>query len=277
MQIGDFSGSASGVDLAGALLKRNMNGNVVLQRAAVILKDRLSDSTPLQDVAMELLRMCKSSKELEDPKAAKQIEGKAKKVYAVRAAIIDIDSASVMAPHACSVLLEPGRKTWYQTSKSSLSDPANLPSIRELDGCVQELFKVDNMWTSFTSHRQDANTLCEVPGTENASRMILELLNDVNTIVPDWVETFRSEQEAYAVQLEMRKSHLQQIHELEELRRDDIEEERRDARAKMADLERLWQSQIDKMSRTTDAKMTDLSDQVDQMNNVSCPCRFERR
>ncbi|KPI34471.1 uncharacterized protein AB675_4074 [Cyphellophora attinorum] len=260
-----WDASTSELDLTGAILQRNMNANVILQRAAVLLKDRLSDSGLLQDAAMDLLRICKSATDTEDPKQARDLEGKAKKIYGVRAAMIDMDSASVSVPRSCAVLLNPGQRAWFHASKASLTDAANLPSTRELDSCLKELFKVDNMWTSFTSHRQDANTLCEVPGTENASRMIVELLNDVNSIIPEWVQTFRFEQEAHAAQLEMRMSFLRQIHDMEQQRKDDIEQERHDVRKKMIEFERIWTAQIDKLATNANAKMSDLGGQVEQM------------
>jgi hypothetical protein len=268
-QLVQMDASRSELDLTGAILQRNINGNVVLQRAAVLLKDRLSDSGPLQEAAMDLLRICKSAKNLEDPKQARDLVGKAKKIYGVRAAMIDMDSASVSVPQGCSVLLNPGQRSWFHASKASLTNAASLPSTRELDSCLKELFQVDNMWTSFTSHRQDANTLCEVPGTENASRMIVELLNDVNSIIPEWVQTFRSEQEAHAAQLQMRMSFLRQIHDMEQQRKDDIQQERQDVREKMNEFQRIWMAQIEKLGSNANTKMTDLGGQVEQMRGVS--------
>lgn len=264
----DLSTSTPTLNLDSLMTDRNIDGNVVLQRAAIIFKDRLSTSTPLQDAALDLLHFCKAAKDIADPRSAKDMEEKAKQIYAVRAAIIDLTSASVDAPRACVSLGRPSQRSWYQSMKSSLSHDANSFSSNEISACLREFFKVDNSWTSFTSHRQDANTLCEVPGTDNASRMIMELLQDMNTIVPDWINTFRSEQEAHRVELERRKNSIEEIIELEARHKEELDDSHRDSKIKVAEMVRAWHDHFSDMKQRSTVEMTDLRGHVGQMRKV---------
>ena len=259
--------STAHINVAGVIRYRDVDGNIVLTRAAAILKERLSDSTPLQDAAMDLLHMCKSSKDTKDATAARQTKDKAKKIYAVRAAMVDISAASAVAPQSCSALLQTRQRFWQRT-RSSLTDPINLPSNRELDACVKELFDIGNMWTSFISHGQDANTLCEVPGTDNAARMIVELLDTVNGVIPEWLNMFRSEQDAWKQELEERTVRLEENKKLEEQHKHDAQQEHEASKARLTELQRIAKSQVDRMDDHLQAKLADLTGRIDQLNTV---------
>jgi hypothetical protein len=197
-----------------SIVARDVKGNLVLQKAAMIFHDKLAQSDALQEAALELIHTCKAAKEIDNGKLSLEKIDLAKKLYAIRATLIDLSGASADHPAACSDLTGTRQDTWYTLWRSFKDGSQGQQAA--ISGCLKSLFESSNSWTSFKAHGQDANTLCEVPGTENAARVIMNLLNDVNQIIPDWLNAFHAEQEESTKVLERRREILESIVELEQ-------------------------------------------------------------
>ncbi|ETN39318.1 uncharacterized protein HMPREF1541_05541 [Cyphellophora europaea CBS 101466] len=266
ISLAGFPSATPEMDLINSITHRDINNNVVLKRAASIFQERLAASNPLQEAALDLLGSCKDAKEIDDLNLSQISEEKAKKLYAIRATIVDLTGASIDAPKQCAASTESARRRWYQSLR--LTPFGNDGSSEnDISACLKELFKVDNSWTSFVSHRQDANTLCEVPGSDNAARRIIELLNDVNGIIPDWIKAFRAEQDAHAASLERQQAFLQHIDELEKKYKAGRERDHEANKARMSELLDSFNAQYDAMNRQAHAGLSDLGGSVAQMQN----------
>jgi hypothetical protein len=267
-KIADFPSGTSEIDLLETLSHRDIKGHVVLQKAATIFQQRLSSSQPLQDAAMDLLRSCRAAKDKPDSSTDKKREEKAKKLYGIRASIVDLTSASVKVPQPCAVLIGAAQRSWYQSLRSTTEDGY---SDSEISNCLKDYFQIDNAWTAFINHRQDANTLCEVPGTDNAARMIMEILNDVNGIIPDWLNTFRAEQEAYEAHLVRQKSVLQEVMELERAHQQALQAGHQQHKGRLEELMSLFGRELTRARERNSAEMSELGLDVSRLQQVSFP------
>lgn len=249
-----------------SIIHRDVNGNVVLKRAAMIFQRRLSHSDALQDAAMDLIHTCKAAKDEDNTITALDEMSMAKKLYAIRATLFDLTSASVKHPSTCSDLTGPiGQRTWYQSLWRSSDGKAH----EHLNRCVKALFDLSNSWTSYKTHGQDADTLCDVPGTDNAARMIMDMLNDVNGIIPDWLNAFRAEQEESTKVLERRREILEDIIELEGQLKQERVKHHEEAKAQASAFLDVADARFTSLFRQADADVLHIGNHVSQLQDVS--------
>ncbi|RMZ83243.1 hypothetical protein DV738_g1352, partial [Chaetothyriales sp. CBS 135597] len=154
----------------------------LVQKATLIIKTKLAGSTGLQDAAAKLIKTCTTMAGGRSSSSVGAKKEMAQQIYAIKATDYTIASAA----------------------------------------CTQELFKVDNLWTSYTNHLQDARTLCEVGSAEHAPKAMLELLSDMAESVPPIVEMLK---DAVTRQQELRDQMQKGAEEAEARHRDRLREE----------------------------------------------------
>lgn len=247
---------------------RNIESSPILQKATVIFQTKLSDSTPLQDAALELLKTCKSAEGLSTPKnSADSIKDAAKSTYAIKAALISLASASVRGPSSCNGFgVQSGRFTFLRVVNGN-RDPLP-PSVDERTRCVGELWKTDNSWTSYTNGLQDANTLCQIPSLENAQRAILNLLSDMNDIIPAWMDTFDQSQKAHFEFMRGQKAMTAELEELQRRQREDLEDNHLAAKSAMSTMMAATESHVSGMTNSLRKDLSTAGLELEQMKKV---------
>jgi hypothetical protein len=248
------------------IISRDVDGNVVLKKAAMIFHEKLAQSDGLQQAALDLLHTCKAVKESDDSKLGQDEIAMAKKLYAIRATLTDLAGASADQPSACTDLVVTRRDTWYSLWRSSNS--GNKAQYSGINGCVKALFDNSNSWTSFKTHGQDANTLCEVPGTDYAARMIIDMLNDVNGIIPDWLNAFHADREEASKVLERRREILENIVELEQQLKSERLQNQKDTMAQTSDMFGQINNEFDKILKNAGSSFSDIDSGVSQLQQV---------
>ena len=213
VEVGNVGGASVERDLSAILSYRNVEQNSVLSKASIIFKDKLSTSSILQEAALNLLRTCKGASGLDDAASnVEQVKEAAKQAYSIKATFVDLESAGITGPSTCNSILGRSSGSWLVASRSG----RDVPTSETLSVCLHDLFKTHNSWTSYIGHLEEANTLCEVPGLDNAPRMIMEILKDFNDIIPTWAEMFDLQQQQ---QLSFMQTQREYAHEMEELQR----------------------------------------------------------
>ena len=250
---------------------RNIENSPVLQKATIIFQTKLSDSTPLQDAALELLKTCKSAEGLSTPSnSADSIKDAAKSTYAIKAALISLASASVKGPSSCNSFGVQSDRFTFLKAVSWNKDPNSVPSVNERTRCVGELWKTDNSWTSYSNGLQDANTLCQVPSLENAQRAILDLLSDMNDIIPAWLDIFDQTQKASFEFLREQKARAEELAELQRRQREDMEDSHEAAKITMSTMMAATRSHVDDMTTNLREELVSAGLEMGQMKQVRC-------
>ena len=268
VDIGRFISSSHAQDVSSFLNYRNIESSPILQKATVIFRTKLSDSTPLQDAALELLKTCKSAEGLSTPRnSADSIKDAAKSTYAVKAALISLASASVRGPSSCNGFgVQSGRFTFLKVVNGN-RDPLP-PSVDERTRCVGGLWKTDNSWTSYTNGLQDANTLCQIPSLENAQRAILDLLSDMNDIIPAWMDTFDQSQKANFEFMRDQKAMAAELEKLQRRQREDLEDNHDAAKSAMTTLMAATESHVIEMTNSLREDLSTAGLELEQMKKV---------
>lgn len=240
-----------------------------MQKATIIFQTKLSDSTPLQDAALELLKTCKSAEELSTSKLSPDsLKDAAKSTYAIKAALVSLASASVPEPKSCTGFgVQSGRFTFLAAVKGKTSQSSST-SASDRSLCVSELWKTDNSWTSYSNGLQDANTLCQVPSLENAQRAILDLLSDMNSIIPAWLDTFDQTQHAQLEFMRQQKAYAEQLDELQRRQREDMEDNHDAARSAMESMMSVTKSHVDTMTVALRGELVSAEMSINDMRKV---------
>ena len=177
-------------ELASLITSRDIESNPILSKAEIIFKSKLSNNTPLQEAAIGLMKACKHADESSSSeKSTASAKETAQQVYAIKASLVDLEVAGQAAPSSCPKISHPVQPSWMMFYQSP------TPVEENVQICLIELYKVDNKWTSYISHLQEASTLCQVPSVDNASLMIMEMLKDFQTVIPSWTELFNQQQQ----------------------------------------------------------------------------------
>ena len=247
---------------------RNIDNSPILQKATVIFQNKLSDSTPLQDAALELLKICKSAEGLSTPtNSADAIKDAAKSTYAIRAALISLASASIRGPTSCNSFgVQSDRFTFLRAVNGNKD--ASPPSFDQRTRCVGELWKTDNSWTSYTNALQDANTLCQVPSLENAQRAILDLLSDMNDIIPAWMDSFDQSHRAHFDFMREQKAKANDLDQLQRRQREDMEDNHEAAKSAMSTMMAATKSHVAMMTNTLREELVTAGLELEQMKEV---------
>ena len=177
-------------ELASLITSRDIESNPILSKAEIIFKSKLSNNTPLQEAAIGLMKSCRSADKTStshsNTASAKET---AQQIYAIKASLVDLEVAGQVAPSSCPKISHPVQPSWMTFYQSP------TPVEENVKLCLNDLYKTDNKWTSYISHLQEANTLCQVPSVDNASLMIMEMLKDFQTVIPSWTELFNQQQQ----------------------------------------------------------------------------------
>ncbi|RMZ91315.1 hypothetical protein DV736_g1460, partial [Chaetothyriales sp. CBS 134916] len=207
------------------LSHRNL-GDPLLQKATLIIKTKLAGSTILQDAAAKLIKTCSTMSSEHKPSTSVGAQKEtAQQIYAIKATDHSLASASQMSPKACNVFCARPPLSWFRKRHLEVIDSDNLNEstmAHHRVACIQELFQVDNLWTSYSNHLQDARTLCEVGSADHAPRAMLEFLGDMAEAVPPVVEMFK---DAVIRQQELREQMRKNAEEAEAMHRKRVREE----------------------------------------------------
>ena len=177
-------------ELASLITSRDIESNPILSKAEIIFKSKLSNNTPLQEAAIGLMKACKSADESSASEGTTaSAKETAQQIYAIKASLVDLEVAGQAAPSSCPKIDNPVQPSWMMFYQSP------TPVEESVKLCLNDLYKTDNKWTSYMSHLQEANTLCQVPSLDNASLMIMEMLKDFQTVIPSWTELFNQQQQ----------------------------------------------------------------------------------
>ena len=134
--------------------------------------------------------------------------------------------------------------------------------------CVGELWKTDNSWTSYTNGLQDANTLCQIPSLENAQRAILDLLSDMNDIIPAWMDTFDQSQRAHLDFMREQRLRADELEELQRRQRDDMEDNHEAAKLAMTSMVAATESHVRMMTSSLREELGTAGLELEQMKKV---------
>ena len=257
-------------DVSGFLNYRNIENSPILQKATIIFQTKLSNSTPLQDAALELLKTCKAAEDLSTPtNSADSVKDAAKSTFAIKAALISLSSAAVRGPSSCDGFgVQSHRFNFLATVKGN-KESFSLPSTNERTRCVGELWKTDNSWTSYSNGLQDANTLCQVPSLENSQRAILDLLSDMNDIVPAWLDSFDESQKAHLEFMREQKARATDLQELQRRHREGMEDTHEAVKSTMEMMMANTKSHVDTMTSTLREELVDAGLELSHMKSVS--------
>jgi hypothetical protein len=256
-------------DVYEILNHRSLESSPILQKATVIFQTRLSNSTPLQDAALELLKTCKAADDLSTPqKSADVVKDSAKSTYAIKAALISLASAGVPGPSACKGFGTQPERFAFQNVVYGNRGADSQPSVNEHTRCVRELFDMDNSWTSYSNALQDANTLCQVPTLENAQRAILDMLSDMNEIVPAWLQTFDEAQKSHLEFMRQQKATAADLSELQRRQREDLEDTHEAAKSALDTMMAATHSHVDGMTGDLRRELVSANLDVEQMKMV---------
>ena len=199
---------------------RDMNDDPILRKASDIVTTKLAGSTLLQDAAVKLIQTCKIANDRPDSSAvsAGRVKEIAKQLYSIKATDVSLDAAGVKSPKACNPFCDRSQTSWFGAGYFSVVDADDFidPAVaHDRSVCLKELYKVDNTWTSYSNHLQDANSLCEISSVEHAPRMMLELLKDMTEVVPSMIEMFRQQKtqhEQHILQMQQHGRDLGELH-----------------------------------------------------------------
>lgn len=191
--------------------------NQVLKRASTIIKTKLAGSTPLEDAAAKLIQSCKTAESQGiHSSSIGSIKDAAKQTYAIKATLHSLSTAGEPLPSACEVLSGRRRTSWFSSSLFSPRADSATPGANEVHQvCLGQLWRIGTAWTSYTSHLQDANSLCEVASVEHAPRLLLDLLNDVSELVPGLFEMLKRQEAQHASALEKQREHQERVSALQ--------------------------------------------------------------
>ena len=256
-------------DIVGLLSYRNVENSPILQKATVIFQTKLSDSSPLQDAALELLKTCKSAENLSTPsKSVDSIKDTAKSTYAIKAALISLAAASIKGPGACNSFGVQSDRFTFLNAVNGMRGRDLAPSFDDRTRCVGDLWKTDNSWTSYSNGLQDANTLCQVPSLENAQRAILDLLSDMNNIIPAWLETFNESQRSHLEFMRQQKARAEDLEELQRRQRNDMENNHEAAKTVMNSMVDDARTNVDIMTSNLRAELASAGLNIAEMSQA---------
>lgn len=268
--------SNHGEDINGFIAYRDLDKSPILQKATIIFQTKLTDSSPLQDAALELLKTCKSAEGLSTPsRSADSIKDAAKSTYAIKSALISQAGAGISCPATCSSFEYGSNQFTFFEAVKGKPRHDSIPTPSERSACVSDLWEKDNSWTSYSNGLQDANTLCQVPGLENAQRAILDLLSDMNSIIPEWLETMDQHQKAQIEFLRQQKSHVAQLDELQRRQREDFEDHHEAAKNAVSSFIDDTKSYLSSMTTGLRQQLTSADITIEQMRKVRTPVQFE--
>jgi hypothetical protein len=257
-------------ELSEFLAYRSIESSPLLQKATIIFQQKLSDSTALQEAALELLKNCKSAEGLSTfHNSAESLKEAAKSKYAITAALLLLQSAGVRGPSTCTNIAYQPERSNFLTLLKGKKPHRSLPSEDERSLCLNDLFKTDNSWTSFASSLQDANTLCQVPSIENAQRAILDLLSDFQTIIPAWMETFDEVQRTHLEFQREQRTRAEDLHQLQSQQREEMVDSHDAAKSAMTSMMLANKHYMDKMATDLTNDLGSARVDVDQMRKVS--------
>jgi hypothetical protein len=261
-----------GDDISTMITYRDLDKSPVLQKAADIFRTKLTDSSPLQEAALELLKTCKSAEDLSTPSNSVQnIKESAKATYAIKYALLNQAAAGVESPAACRSFGPGSRQFTLFDAVKGRRRHDSVPTTSERTACMKDLWKKGNSWTSYSNGMQDANTLCEVPDLENAQRAILDLLSDMNFIIPEWINTMNELQNAHLEFLRQQKAHVAEMNEMQRRQREEFEDNNEAAKAAMACFMDDTKSHLEDMTNGLRGQLLSADMSVEQMRQVGNP------
>jgi hypothetical protein len=264
-----------GDDISSLITYRDLDKSPILQKATIIFRTKLADSSPLQEAALELLKTCQSADDLSTPSnSVDNIKDAAKATYGIISALVNQAAAGV-GPSAACRNFEPGSHqfTFLDAVKGKRRHyPA--PTVSERSACLRDLWKKDNSWTSYSNGLQDANTLCEVPDLENAQRAILDLLSDMNFIIPEWINTMNEAQSAQVEFLRQQKLYVTELNEMQRRQREVFEDNNEAAKTAMASFMDDTKSHLDDMTTGLRRQLSSADMSVEQMRQVGISSRL---
>jgi hypothetical protein len=264
-----------GDDISSLITYRDLDKSPILQKATVIFRTKLADSSPLQEAALELLKTCKSADDFSTPSnSVDNIKDAAKATYGIKSALVNQAAAGIGSSAACRNFEPRSRQFTFLDAVKGKRRHHPASTVSERSACLKDLWKKDNSWTSYSNGLQDANTLCEVPRLENAQRAILDLLSDMNFIIPEWISTIDEAQKAQVEFLRQQKLHITELNEMQHRQREDFLDNNEAAKNAIASFVEDTKSHLDDMTAGVRRQLSSADMSVEHMRQVGNPSRL---